>query len=462
MKRLFTLVLLVVLALSVAMPTFAQDETLEIYITDLNQATMDWFNGVAIPAFQETHPGVNVEMLTGGWGDFDASVAGWITTGEGPDIVYLGSEYAATFCDLLTDISPYLTEDDTAPFLPTAMETVTCNGAPRGLPLLMSARPIFYRTDVLAEGADFTPPLTFADALTFVANNSAVENGAMTKMGFIDIGSSLFDAQEFIALIWAAGGELYNEDGTSPFDSEAAAQALQYMYDRRRLVMPTEDTAGLPPIEGPAIASGNIASAIFAMWQMPPTSDPIWENIAIAPYPAGPNGAPVVQVFVDWLSVPAYVENPELAVDFLKFITSQENAVTLSEVAGYTPVREDACSGGHGSPGGGKLHPGARGRMGSPEHAPRVGTNPGCRCRVWPCLLRHSRQRRTAPADCRAGNAVPDRPAEPCGHPAESEGRVRPDSRGKRLPGLAACTRVQGRAWRAPAPPRSPACHATD
>ena len=31
------------------------------------------------------------------WGDFDVTVAGWITTGEGPDIVYLGSEYAATY-----------------------------------------------------------------------------------------------------------------------------------------------------------------------------------------------------------------------------------------------------------------------------------------------------------------------------------------------------------------------------
>ncbi|MBL8146208.1 MAG: extracellular solute-binding protein [Anaerolineae bacterium] len=342
MKRVLLLALLVVLALSVAIPAFAQDESLEIYITDMNEATMTWYNEVAIPAFQETHPGVTVEMLTGGWGDFDASVAGWITTGEGPDIVYLGSEYAATFCNLLTDVSPFLTEEDTAPFLPAALETVTCDGAPRGLPLLMSARPIYYRADLAAEGADFVPPTTFEEALAFVAANSAVENGALTKMGFMDIGSSLFDSQEFIAYIWSAGGELYNEDGTSAFDSDATAQALQYMYDRRRTILPTEDTAGLPPIEGAAIASGSVISGIWAMWQLPPVSDPIWDNITIAPYPAGPDGEQVVQVFVDWLSVPSYVENPELAMDFLKFITSQENAVTLSQVAGYTPVRPDA------------------------------------------------------------------------------------------------------------------------
>lgn len=342
MKRVFVLALLAILALGVMAPAFAQDELLEIYITGLTEDTMNWFKDTAFPAFQETHPGVDLEILTGGWGDFDATVAGWITTGEGPDIVYLGSEYAATYGDLLADISQYLTEEDTAAFLPAAMDTVTWDGAPRGLPLLMSPRPIFYRTDLAAEGADFAAPLTFADAMTFVENNSAVENGAMTKMGFMDIGAGLFDAQEFIAYVWSAGGELYNEDGTSAFDSAATAEALQYMYDRRRVMMPTEDTAGLPPIEGYPIASGNVVSGIFPMWNMPPVSDPLWENVGIAPYPAGAEGQPLVQVFIDWLSVPAYVENPELAVDFLKFITSQDNAIALSTVAGFTPVRTDA------------------------------------------------------------------------------------------------------------------------
>jgi ABC-type glycerol-3-phosphate transport system substrate-binding protein len=51
-----------------------------------------------------------------------------------------------------------------------------------------------------------------------------------------------------------------------------------------------------------------------------------------------------VQVFIDWLSVPQYVpdEKLPLVTDFLKFITSQENALALSTVAGFTPVRSDA------------------------------------------------------------------------------------------------------------------------
>ena len=338
-KGLLTILLALLLG---ALSFGTAQRSLEIYITGLTEETMDWFREVAFPTFQETHPDVDLDILTGGWGDFDAAVAGWITTGDGPDIVYLGSEYAATYGDLLTDIDPFIGDwPDLEHYLPAALETATWDGHLRGLPLLMSPRPIFYRSDLAAD-ASAIPPLTFDAAVDFTAANTELADGAVQKMGFMDIGGGLFDAQEFIAYIWSAGGELYNEDGSSAFDSDATAQALQFMYDRRRAVLPTETTAGLPPLSGPPIASGLVVSGIFPMWNMPPVSDPLWNDIAIAPYPAGPDGEPLIQVFTDWLSVPNYVDDPELAVEFLQFIGSRENALALNEVAGFTPTRQDA------------------------------------------------------------------------------------------------------------------------
>ncbi len=346
MKRVLFLTLALIMALAVVAPGHTatraearQDKTLEIYITGLTEDTINWFRDTAFPAFEAEHPGVTCDILTGGWGDFDVTVAGWITTGDGPDIVYLGSEYAATYGDLLYDLDPYFADwEEWSQFLPAAVDTVTYDGHIRGLPLLMSPRPIFYRTDLM-QGAI---PLTFSDALAFMKANTILENGAAKQWAFMDIGNDLFDAQEFIAYIWSSGGELYNEDGTSAFDSAATAEAMQYMYDRRRVMRPTEDTAGLPPIEGTAIESGAVISGIFPIWAMPATSSDVWNNIEAAPYPAGEMGAPVIQVFIDWLSVPAYVQDPELAVEFLKFIGSADNSAALKDVAGFTPVRQDA------------------------------------------------------------------------------------------------------------------------
>jgi multiple sugar transport system substrate-binding protein len=338
MKKTLPITILLALLLGTA----AAQRNLEIYITGLTEDAMAWFQTDAFPRFQALHPDVTLEILTGGWGDFDAAVAGWITTGSGPDIVYLGSEYAAAFGPLLADVDPYLADwDELDNFLPAALEVATWEGHLRGLPLLISPRPMFFRSDLAAD-ASAIPPLTFADSLEFVRANSEVVDNAMTRMGFMDIGSGLFDAQEFIAYIWSAGGELYNADGSSAFDSDATSQALQFMYDRRRAVLPTELTAGLPPIEGWPIASDLVISGIFPMWNMPPTDHELWNDIAIGPYPAGPAGQPLVQVFTDWLSVPQYVTDIELAADFLKFIGSQENAIALSQVAGYTPTRLDA------------------------------------------------------------------------------------------------------------------------
>lgn len=344
MKSRFLMMVAVGLLLltAVVLPAAAQSTTLELYIAGATDDTLKWFNETAFPAFQADHPDVTLSIITGGWGDFDATVAGWITTGDGPDIVYLGSEYAATFGDLLTDMDPYLKDwaaDNN--ILPAAIDTVTYDGHMRGLPLLLSPRPMFYRTDLAADPAT-VPALTFADSLAFVTANSAVTDGAISKQGYLDIGSGLFDSQEFIAYIWSAGGELYNEDGTSAFDSAATAEALKFMYDRRRAILPTESTAGLPPFQGVPIASGAVVSGIFPIWNMPPVDDALWDNIAIAPYPAGVNGKPLIQEFIDWLSVPSYAPDPELAADFLKFIGSKENAIALSTVAGFTPVRSDA------------------------------------------------------------------------------------------------------------------------
>lgn len=342
MKR-FALVLMAALMLVSMMPVAAQDTTIEVYITGLTEDTMNWFRDTVFPAFEEANPGVDVEILTGGWGDFDATVAGWITTGDGPDIIYLGSEYAATFGPLLADLDPYLADwEDLGSYLPTTLETVSFDGHLRGLPLLISPRPIFYRTDLFAEGSEV--PSTFAESLEFVAANTEASDAGLTKQGFMDIGGGLFDAQEFIAYIWSAGGELYNEDGSSAFDSDATREALQYMYDRRRIVLPTESSVGLPPLEGTPLGSGAVVSGIFPMWNTPAQSDPVWESVAIAPYPAGENGEQLVQLFIDWLSVPAYVpeEKLPLVADFLKFLGSTDNAIALSQVAGFTPARVDA------------------------------------------------------------------------------------------------------------------------
>jgi len=357
MKRLLNLTLVVLAVLALAAPshtTRAAGKSLSVYIAGgLSQAQTDWFNKTLFPAFAKANPDFDAagsSVVTSTWAQFDTSIQGWLSTGSGPDIVYLGSEYANIYGKVLANIDDQIKSwPDLKSYLPAALGTATYNGHLVGLPVLMGIRARYYRTDLATpSGKDFKVPATFADDIAFAKANTVIKDNALQQQAYVDINGGLFDDQEFVANIWAAGGELYKADGTSAFDSDATAEVLQYMYDRRRAVLPTETVAALPTFQGPPLASGKVVSGIFPTWNLPDHKDKMWDNIAVAPYPAGKNGKQLIQVFTDWLSVPAYTPNKDLAVKFLEFIGSKDNALTLSSTAadgpafGWVPVRTDA------------------------------------------------------------------------------------------------------------------------
>ncbi len=215
--------------------------------------------------------------------------------------------------------------------------------------MLMGVRARYYRTDLATpSGKDFKVPATFADDIAFAKANTVVKDNALQQQAYVDINGGLFDDQEFVANIWAAGGELYNADGSSTFDSATTSEVLQYMYDRRRAVLSSETVAALPAFQGAPLASGKIISGVFPTWNLPDHKDKLWDNIVVSPYPAGKNGKQLIQVFTDWLSVPAYTKKKDLAVKFLQFIGSKDNVLAMSSTAadgpafGWVPVRTDA------------------------------------------------------------------------------------------------------------------------
>ncbi len=354
MKRLVNIALAISAALGLLLPSLAShaQSKLEVYIAGgLSDAQTKYLSGPFEAAWEKANPSApKLDFITSTWGQFDDFVAAWFTTGSGPDVIYLGNEYAATYGKSLANIDSQLKAwPDLKNYLPSALEASSYDGHLVGLPILMSPRPLVFRTDLAKPGGkDFKAPATFSDMVAFVKANSVVSNNAVQQQGYMDIGNGLFDAQEFIANIWAAGGELYNKDGSSTFDSAATGEALKYMYDRRRAVLPNEKTATLPAFQGAALSSGKVISQIGPNWALPAHDDKVWANLEVDPYPAGANGKQLIQTFTDWLSIPAYTTQTDAAVKFLEFIGSQDNAVTFSSTSadspqfGWTPVRTDA------------------------------------------------------------------------------------------------------------------------
>lgn len=328
-----------------------EQTTLRVMVVDYVQDQTDvWLEEDVAPAFEAEHPGVNVEYIYVNWGTLDETVQGYFAAGEGADIINLGSEYVAAYGDRLAPLNDYLGEDAWPAineFVPATLDTVTWDGQLRGLPWLTAPRAYMCRTDLLEEAGIDGPPTTFEEAVAQAEASTVIEDGAVQRAGIVTTGR-LDDWQEYINLIWSLGGDIYKENGEPAFDSQEARDALEFMYERRRAVYPDETVADLPEASGSRLADGTTVCLWGNLWGAPPVDDPLWEDIELVPgltSEAYADSEPVVQVFNDWLAVPQYSQNVELAAEFLKFLGSAENLNRYNEDFGSFPPRQDAWTG---------------------------------------------------------------------------------------------------------------------
>ncbi|HKP53580.1 MAG TPA: extracellular solute-binding protein [Chloroflexia bacterium] len=351
MRRLPVLVVLTMVLTSIlsacggAADNSNQAVTLKVMLVDyVKDKTDKWLADEIIPAFKKAHANVTVEPIYVTWGTLDETIQGYFAAGSGADIINLGSEYIGDYGDRLAPLNKYLGEQawpDIKQYLKSTLDTVTWKGELRGLPWLTAPRAYMCRTD-LAKNTT-----TFSDSVAEAKKATKVEGNAVKQAGLVTTGR-LDDWQEFVELIWALGGQLYKADGNPTFDSAEVKAALKFMYDRRRAVYPNETVTDLPEATGSRLADGSAACVWGNLWGAPATGDALWSKIELTASPtdsAFPNSKPVVQVFNDWLAVPNYSKNVEMAAEFLKVLGSAENQNRYNKDFGSFPPRKDAWTG---------------------------------------------------------------------------------------------------------------------
>ncbi len=340
-----------------AATTAPEAVTLRIYLLDYTADTIAWLNSEINPAFEAAHPGVTVEITEGSWSGWDTTFSGFFAAGDGPDIINLGSEMNTLYGQSLADMEPYLGEaawPDVANFGP-AIENAKYDGKLRGLPIFTAPRYVFCRTD-LAQGT--LPPQNFADWVSFAQENTIIDpaTNSLTQQALVPVDAgSMADWQWWLLVFYSLGGELYKADGAPNFDSPEALAATQFLLDMRQATYGSAlDAVGsLPTGQGSVIdvndetgANNGAVCLAHSGWAAPAFDRPVWENTSIEPFygdPANfPNSRPVVLAFNDWLAVPEYSPNRELAAEWLKLAFSREANNKWNETMGLIPARNDA------------------------------------------------------------------------------------------------------------------------
>jgi ABC-type glycerol-3-phosphate transport system substrate-binding protein len=341
-----------VLLLTTLAPTTTAAQTpttVRVMVVDyIKDKTDKWLESEVAPAFQATHPNIKIEYVYVNWSTLDATIQGYFASGNGADILNLGSEYVAQYGDKLAPLNRYLGDAawfDNRQYLPATLASATWNGELRGLPWLTAPRAYMCRTDLLQAAGINQIPSTYDGWVQEAKQATIVQDGALMQAGLVTTGR-LDDWQEFLSLLWGQGLQTYRANGEPNFDTPQARSVLQFMYDRRRGVYADETVADLPEQHGPRLSDGTNACQWSNLWGAPATNDPMWDNIQLSPGPtAGEGTRPVVQVFNDWLAIPAYTKNLEASVEFLKFLGSAENQYRYNKDFGSFPPRQDAWVG---------------------------------------------------------------------------------------------------------------------
>jgi multiple sugar transport system substrate-binding protein len=336
-------------------------KTLKIYLLDYTPDTIKWLKSDINPAFEKAHPGVKVEITEGSWTGWDTTFSGFFAAKAGPDIINLGSEMNTLYGASLADMDQYLGEKawaDIKNFGP-ALENAKFDGKLRGLPIFTAPRYVFCRTDLMkAAGWTTGTPKNFAEWTDFAKKASKIDSAtnSLTQQALVPVDAgSMADWQWWLLVYYSLGGELYKADGTPNFDSAEALAATQFLADMRQATYgPAADAVGaLPTGQGSVIdvnektnkENGAVCLA-HSGWAAPAFTRPTWDKISIDPFAGDPekfpNSKPVVLAFNDWLAVPDYSPNKDLAADWLKLAFTKDANNKWNETMGLIPARTDA------------------------------------------------------------------------------------------------------------------------
>ena len=366
LKRVSVLLLLV-LVLGVSI-TLAQDEvTLTISFpgdqrSDVVNGLIDDF--VAMKADQGVTVKTTVNEPTEGYVD---QLLVDFSAGVGPDVFSISAETIPEFvsADLIMPLDDRLaTWDEWSSFPQGMQEMPSLNGSTYAVMYDTDTRVLFYRNDVFEKAGIDTPwhPTSWDDI--FAAAQQIKDNvpdvvPMMVESGKIWGEGTTIDG--FFMLFGGAGGTLLDtSDGKWVVESKPMLDTLSF-YER---MFSNKYSAAEPFLEPEpwvfylqdGLAGGKVgmAVAVSAVWGLL-APDSTWapvanrdEVLAWTPMPAeapgdGVNGWDYIGMGGGWgWGISKNTENPDLAWEFVQFMTSADSISQYTGVIGSVPARSDA------------------------------------------------------------------------------------------------------------------------
>lgn len=308
--------------------------------------------------YLKEHPNVTMKVTVLDWGSAWTKITTAATSGEGPDLLQLGSTWVPAIASMggIDKVTDKVADVGGAEaFLPAIWKTTSIAGDSEvyGVPWFVDARAIYYRTDVFKQaGVDTATAFkdwdSFKNALKAV-NGQTADGKKVAALGLP--GKNDWNVvHNIFPWIWAAGGDVLSADNKDVvFNDDKGLDGVMYYTGlaAEGLVDKSSLEKNSSQIESD-FGDGKSAVIISGPWLAKNFATPkanggmddklAAKNFAVAPLPAGPGGQATF-VGGSELTVFSGSKNKEATWEVIKYLASDEAQKAYAAVSGQLPAK---------------------------------------------------------------------------------------------------------------------------
>jgi ABC-type glycerol-3-phosphate transport system substrate-binding protein len=235
MRKLFIVLLLVAIAVPAVASTSAQDVvTITFWDNQQTESGLSEYQQAAVDLFEETHPNIQVEVVTVPYTEYQDRLTIAVRGGEAPDVSTVDQiwNYGFATGGAIIPLDDYIAGSDVVKqdaYFPGAWDSAAFEGQVWGVPFNVDVWQFTFYNVALLEAAGVDPQLlTTWEGLMEAAPMLTDREAGKYAVGLVGhLGEDTVVIQD--SFIYSNGGSVLHDDGTCALDEPEAIEALQYM-----------------------------------------------------------------------------------------------------------------------------------------------------------------------------------------------------------------------------------------
>lgn len=336
----------------------AGDVELDVMITSLGDADGGPYLRGVMEDYMKLYPNVKLNPVECSMNDLYTTLITQTTAGTLPDIFTMSEAYAANCVEMgmgVDNIEELLGEEYVNGLMDAAIENVTIDGKMVYMPWQNNITAMVYRKDLFEE-KNIEIPKTWDEYLEAakLLTEDLDGDGRSDRFGSVFAGTRNDSAEsrfQTFALTFGCDFVTVNEDGTysSGFGTDAFKKAMETYVDIavNEGVSPagfvetgySEAYTMLAADQACMFFSGsNVLGGIYN------ANPDMRGKMGSFPMPTAEGVDPITSFSTVGMTVSSTCEHPEVAADFLKYMTSVDNSIKWNEATCRLPVVEEALN----------------------------------------------------------------------------------------------------------------------